>query len=54
MAFIPRPPAAYYEKSFAPLHDHSEPVDRKKNHAILIDCEGVVDAGETNIQQKVF
>jgi 4-hydroxyphenylpyruvate dioxygenase len=54
LQFMPGPPATYYEKSFARVHDHSEPVERMKKHGILIDGEGVVDGGQTKILLQIF
>jgi 4-hydroxyphenylpyruvate dioxygenase len=54
LQFMPGPPDAYYEKSFARVHGHAEPVERMKEHGILIDGEGVVDGGGTKILLQVF
>jgi len=54
LQFMPRPPDAYYEKSFARVRGHTEPIERMKKHGILIDGEGVVDGGETKILLQVF
>jgi 4-hydroxyphenylpyruvate dioxygenase len=54
LQFMPAPPDAYYEKSFQRVHGHTEPVDRMREHGILIDGEGVVDGGQTRILLQVF
>jgi 4-hydroxyphenylpyruvate dioxygenase len=52
--FMPGPPGVYYEKSFERVHGHTEPVQRMKEHGILIDGEGVVEGGSTKILLQVF
>ena len=54
MQFMPKPPRAYYRKSFERLPGHGEPIDRMEKHGILIDGEGVVEGGETKILLQVF
>jgi 4-hydroxyphenylpyruvate dioxygenase len=54
LQFMPGPPAVYYEKSFARVPGHTEPVERMKQHGILIDGEGVVEGGTTKILLQVF
>jgi 4-hydroxyphenylpyruvate dioxygenase len=54
LSFMPGPPDVYYEKSFARVRGHTEPIARMKKHGILIDGEGVVDGGETRILLQVF
>ena len=54
LAFMPGPPDAYYERSFARVKGHSEPIARMKQHGILIDGEGVVDGGATRILLQIF
>jgi len=54
LKFMPGPPDTYYEKSFARVAGHSEPLERMKAHGILIDGEGVVDGGTTKILLQVF
>jgi 4-hydroxyphenylpyruvate dioxygenase len=54
LEFMPAPPASYYDKSFARVKGHTEPVQRMKTHGILIDGEGVVDGGLTRILLQVF
>lgn len=54
IAFMPPPPDAYYALSHDRLKGHREPVDRMKNHGILIDGEGVVNGGETRILLQIF
>jgi 4-hydroxyphenylpyruvate dioxygenase len=36
------------------VRGHAEPIERMKQHGILIDGEGVVDGGETKILLQVF
>ncbi|MEM7438511.1 MAG: 4-hydroxyphenylpyruvate dioxygenase [Pseudomonadota bacterium] len=52
--FMPGPPATYYDLSYDRVSGHDEPVDRMKQHGILIDGEGVVDGGETRILLQIF
>ena len=52
--FMPAPPEAYYVMSHKRVHGHQEPLDRMKQHGILIDGEGVVDGGVTRILLQVF
>jgi 4-hydroxyphenylpyruvate dioxygenase len=52
--FMPRPPDAYYARSFQRVRGHSEPVERMKKCGILIDGEGVIDGGATKILLQVF
>jgi 4-hydroxyphenylpyruvate dioxygenase len=54
LRFMPGPPDAYYERSFQRVRGHTEPIDRMKQHGILIDGEGVVDGGTTKILLQVF
>ena len=54
LKFMPGPPDIYYEKSFERVHGHDEPVERMKQHGILIDGEGVVDGGMTKILLQIF
>ena len=54
LQFMPRPPDAYYKKSFRRVRGHAEPIERMKKHGILIDGEGVVDGGATKILLQVF
>jgi 4-hydroxyphenylpyruvate dioxygenase len=54
VAFMPGPPDTYYEKSFARVPGHTEPIHRMRRHGILIDGEGVVDGRETKILLQVF
>jgi 4-hydroxyphenylpyruvate dioxygenase len=54
LEFMPRPPAIYYDKSLARVKGHREPIDRMKNHGILIDGEGVVNGGTTRILLQIF
>jgi 4-hydroxyphenylpyruvate dioxygenase len=54
LEFMPGPPDIYYDKSFARVKGHQEPLDRLKKHGILIDGEGVVDGGTTRILLQIF
>lgn len=52
--FMPGPPDLYYAKSHDRVRGHQEPLDRMKQHGILIDGEGVVDGGMTRILLQIF
>ena len=54
LQFMPGPPDAYYERSFRRVRGHTEPIDRMRQHSILIDGEGVVDGETTKILLQVF
>jgi 4-hydroxyphenylpyruvate dioxygenase len=54
LEFMPGPPDTYYERSFARVRGHTEPVERMRRHGILIDGEGVVDGGTTRILLQIF
>jgi 4-hydroxyphenylpyruvate dioxygenase len=54
LEFMPGPPNVYYDKSFARVKGHTEPLDRMKQNGILIDGEGVVDGGNTRVLLQVF
>jgi 4-hydroxyphenylpyruvate dioxygenase len=54
LKFMPGPPDTYYEMSKERVHGHTEPIERMKQHGILIDGEGVVDGGQTRILLQVF
>jgi 4-hydroxyphenylpyruvate dioxygenase len=54
LKFMPGPPDTYYEMSQTRVNGHDEPVERMKKHGILIDGEGVVDGGMTNILLQIF
>ena len=54
LAFMPGPPDTYYEKSRERVRDHDEPLARMKKHGILIDGQGVVDGGATEILLQIF
>lgn len=54
LEFMPGPPAVYYDRSFARVKGHDEPIERMKRHGILIDGEGVVDGGVTRILLQIF
>jgi 4-hydroxyphenylpyruvate dioxygenase len=54
LEFMPGPPDTYYLKSLTRVRDHNEPVERMKQHGILIDGEGVMNGGTTRILLQVF
>jgi 4-hydroxyphenylpyruvate dioxygenase len=54
LKFMPGPPDTYYELSHARVNGHDEPIERLKQHGILIDGEGVVDGGTTKILLQIF
>ncbi len=54
LEFMPGPPDTYYEQSQQRVTGHTEPLDRMKQHGILIDGEGVVDGGTTKILLQIF
>jgi 4-hydroxyphenylpyruvate dioxygenase len=54
LEFMPGPPAIYYDKSHDRVKGHTEPLDRMRNHGILIDGEGVVNGGQTRILLQIF
>lgn len=54
LKFMPGPPEIYYEKSAERVQGHSEPIERMKQHGILIDGEGVVNGGMTKILLQIF
>ena len=54
LQFMPGPPDVYYEQSFRRVCGHSEPIERMKQHGILIDGEGVLQGGTTKILLQVF
>jgi 4-hydroxyphenylpyruvate dioxygenase len=54
LAFMPSPPATYYEKVDGRIPGHGEDLDRLKDAGILIDGEGVVAGGETKVLLQIF
>ncbi|RUS58962.1 4-hydroxyphenylpyruvate dioxygenase [Pseudorhodobacter sp. E13] len=54
LQFMPGPPDAYYEMSQARVNGHSEPLDRMKQHGILIDGEGVFDDAKGDRMTKIL
>ncbi len=54
LEFMPGPPDTYYLKSLTRVREHREPVERMKQHGILIDGEGVMNGGTTRILLQVF
>lgn len=52
--FMAGPPDTYYEQSVDRVEGHDEPIERMKQHGILIDGEGVVDGGTTRILLQIF
>ncbi len=51
---MPGPPETYYARSHERVTGHEEPIDRMKEHGILIDGEGVLGGGETRILLQIF
>ena len=54
VTFMPGPPDTYYEQSRSRVVGHGEPIDRMRQHGILIDGEGVVGGGVTKILLQIF
>ncbi len=54
LKFMPGPPETYYDLSKERVSDHDEPLDRMKQHGILIDGEGVIEGGLTKILLQIF
>jgi 4-hydroxyphenylpyruvate dioxygenase len=54
LAFMPGPPAVYYERSLQRVPGHTEPLERMARHGILIDGEGVVHGATTKVLLQVF
>jgi 4-hydroxyphenylpyruvate dioxygenase len=54
LEFMPGPPSIYYDRSFARVKGHTEPIERMKKHGILIDGEGVVNGGTTRVLLQIF
>ncbi|MGE3246440.1 MAG: 4-hydroxyphenylpyruvate dioxygenase [Beijerinckiaceae bacterium] len=54
LAFMPAPPATYYEKVDARLPGHGEPLERLKANGILIDGEGVEKGASTKVLLQIF
>ena len=54
IAFMPPPPATYYDMSQVRVKDHAEPIEKLAKHGILIDGEGVMDGGTTRILLQIF
>jgi 4-hydroxyphenylpyruvate dioxygenase len=52
--FMPGPPDTYYENSADRVKGHEEPIERLREHGILIDGEGVVGGGITKILLQIF
>lgn len=53
LQFMPRPPDAYYQRSFQRVPGHTEPLERMKRHGILIDGDGVTE-GTPHILLQIF
>ena len=49
-----KPPETYYAMSFDRVKFHQEPVERMKKHGILIDGEGILANGASNILLQIF
>jgi len=54
LKFMPGPPDTYYQQSYERVLNHNEPIERMKQHGILIDGEGVIDGGMTRILLQIF
>ena len=54
LRFMPAPPDSYYNLSHERVKGHKEPIERMRQHGILIDGEGVLDGGETKILLQIF
>ncbi len=54
LAFMPAPPAAYFERIDARVPGHGEPVERLAERGILLDGEGVVGGAETKVLLQIF
>jgi len=54
LAFMPSPPATYYERIDARVPGHGEDVARLARAGILIDGEGVVEGGQTKVLLQLF
>ena len=54
LQFMPGPPDTYYKMSHDRVNGHSEPIERMRQHGILIDGEGVIDGGMTKILLQIF
>lgn len=54
IAFMPPPPATYYDMTHVRVKGHAEPIEKLSKHGILIDGEGVVDGGMTRVLLQIF
>jgi 4-hydroxyphenylpyruvate dioxygenase len=54
LAFMPPPPATYFQRIEARLPGHGEDLARLERNGILIDGEGVVEGGRTKILLQLF
>ena len=54
LAFMPPPPAVYYEKVAERVPGHGEDLSRLEKNGILIDGEGVVEGGTTKVLLQLF
>ena len=54
LAFMPPPPATYFEMIEARLPRHGEDLARLERNGILIDGEGVVEGEETKVLLQIF
>ncbi|MBX2886809.1 MAG: 4-hydroxyphenylpyruvate dioxygenase [Granulosicoccus sp.] len=54
LQFMPGPPDTYYERSYERVSAHQEPVERMRQHGILIDGEGVIDDKNGNRQTRIL
>jgi len=54
LKFMPAPPPVYYEMSHERVTDHDEPIERLRQHGILIDGEGVIDQANGNRLTRIL
>jgi 4-hydroxyphenylpyruvate dioxygenase len=54
LAFMPAPPAIYYEKTDGRLPGHGESLERLRERGILIDGEAVAGGGATKVLLQIF
>ena len=54
LPFMPRPPAAYYDKVDARVPGHGEPVERMREAGLLVDGEGVDGGAQTKVLLQIF
>ena len=54
LKFMPGPPETYYAMSKTRVPGHDEPLERMKQHVILIDGEGVIDHANGDRMTKIL